>query len=77
VYKRQLEEGSPASTPATFVAGVFGDDTGELHIRQPVTAPDWLCLRLLVEGMPLNLMNGEIIEPVSYTHLDVYKRQLP
>ncbi len=57
-----LEEGSPASTPATFVAGVFGDDTGELHIRQPVTAPDWLCLRLLVEGMPLNLMNGEIIE---------------
>ena len=57
-----LEEGSPASTPATFVAGVYGDDTGELHIRQPVTAPDWLCLRLLVEGMPLNLMNGEIIE---------------
>ena len=57
-----LEEGSPASTPATFVAGVFGDDTGELHIRQPVTAPDWLCLRLLVEGMPLNLMNGETIE---------------
>ncbi len=57
-----LEEGSPASTPATFVAGVFGDDTGELHIRQPVTAPDWLCLRLLVEGMPLNLMNGEVIE---------------
>ncbi len=57
-----LEEGSPASTPATFVAGVFGDDTGELHIREPVTAPDWLCLRLLVEGMPLNLMNGEVIE---------------
>ena len=57
-----LEEGSPASTPATFVAGVFGDDTGELHIRQPVMAPDWLCLRLLVEGMPLNLMNGEVLE---------------
>ncbi len=57
-----LEEGSPASTPATFVAGVYGDDTGELHIRQPVTAPDWLCLRLLVEGMPLNLTNGEVLE---------------
>ena len=57
-----LEEGSPASTPATFVAGVFGDDTGELHIREPVAAPDWLCLRLLVEGMPLNLMNGELLE---------------
>jgi trehalose/maltose hydrolase-like predicted phosphorylase len=57
-----LEEGSPASTPATFVAGVFGDDTGELHIRQPVMAPDWLCVRLLVEGMPLTLTNGEIVE---------------
>jgi trehalose/maltose hydrolase-like predicted phosphorylase len=57
-----LEEGSPASTPATFVAGVYGDDTGELHIRQPVVAPDWLCLRLLVEGMPLTLTNGEVIE---------------
>jgi kojibiose phosphorylase len=57
-----LEEGSPASTPATFVAGVYGDDTGELHIRQPVTAPDWLCLRLLVEGMPLTLTNGEVVE---------------
>ncbi len=57
-----LEEGSAASTPATFVAGVYGDDTGELHIRQPVTAPDWLCLRLLVEGMPLNMANGEVLE---------------
>ncbi len=57
-----LEEGSPASTPATFVAGVYGDDTGDLHIRQPVTAPDWLCLRLLVEGMPLTLTNGEVVE---------------
>ncbi len=57
-----LEEGSAASTPATFVAGVFGDDTHEPVIRMPVTAPDWLCLRLLVEGMPLSLANGEVIE---------------
>jgi len=57
-----LEEGSAASTPATFVNGVYGDDTGELHIRQPVVAPDWLCLRLLVEGMPLILANGEVLE---------------
>ncbi|HMK93695.1 MAG TPA: hypothetical protein VK576_11915, partial [Thermoleophilia bacterium] len=34
-----LEEGSAASTPATFVNGVYGDDTGELQIRQPVVAP--------------------------------------
>jgi kojibiose phosphorylase len=57
-----LEEGSYASTPATLVAGVFGDDTGELHIRQPVPAPDWLCLRLVVDGMALNLANGEVLE---------------
>ncbi len=57
-----LEEGSPASTPATFVAGVYGDDTSDLHLRQPVTAPDWLCLRLLVEGMPLTLTNGAVVE---------------
>ena len=57
-----LEEGSFASTPATFVAGVYGDDTGEPRIRQPVPAPDWLCLRLIVDGMHLNLANGEMLE---------------
>ncbi len=36
-----LEEGSAAVTPATFVAGVFGDGTDEPRIRQPVPAPDW------------------------------------
>jgi trehalose/maltose hydrolase-like predicted phosphorylase len=57
-----LEEGSAASTPATFVAGVYGDGTGDPKIRQPVPAPDWLCLRLLVDGMHLNLANGEVLE---------------
>jgi kojibiose phosphorylase len=57
-----LEEGSAASTPATYVAGVFGDGTAEPRIRQPVPAPDWLCLRLLVHGTPLNLANGELLE---------------
>ena len=31
-----LEEGSAVSTPATFVAGVFGDGTDEPRFRQPV-----------------------------------------
>lgn len=57
-----LEEGSAASTPATFVAGVFGDGTADPPVRQPVPAPDWLCLRLSVDGMPLTLANGEIVE---------------
>ena len=57
-----LEEGSAASTPATFVAGVFGDGTREPRIREPVPAPDWLCLRLRVNGGLLTLANGEIVE---------------
>ena len=57
-----LEEGSAVSTPATFVAGVFGDGTAEPRIRQPVPAPDWLCLRLRVNGTPHSLSNGEILE---------------
>ena len=57
-----IEEGSAVSTPATFVAGVFGDGVAEPRIRQPVPAPDWLCLRLLVHGAALNVANGEILE---------------
>ena len=57
-----LEEGSRVSTPATFVAGVFGDGIGEPAFRQPVPAPDWTGLRLKVEGTPVTLANGEIVE---------------
>lgn len=57
-----LEEGSAASTPATFVAGVFGDDTAEPYIRTPVPAPDWLGLRLKIGATPLTLANGEILD---------------
>ena len=56
-----IEEGSAVSTPATLVAGVFGDGTGDPVFRQPVPAPDWTCLRLLVDGAQLTLANGEII----------------
>lgn len=57
-----VEEGSAVSTPATLVAGVFGDGTAEPRFRQPVPAPDWAGLRLLVDGLPLHLANGEILE---------------
>ncbi len=57
-----LAEGSAISTPATFVAGVYGDGTGDPAFRQPVPAPDWTGLRLLVAGSPLTLSNGEIID---------------
>ena len=57
-----LEEGSAVSTPATFVAGVFGDGTGNPPFRQPVPAPDWTGLRLMAAGSPVTLANGEIID---------------
>jgi len=57
-----LEEGSAVSTPATFVAGVFGDGTDEPRFRQPVPAPDWTGLRLRAWGSVVNLSNGELIE---------------
>ena len=57
-----LEEGSAVSTPATLVAGVYGDGTGEPRFRQPVAAPDWLGLRLKAGDMYLTLANGELLE---------------
>jgi kojibiose phosphorylase len=57
-----LEEGSAISTPATFVAGVFGDGTGDPAFRQPVPAPDWTGLRLMAAGSAVTLSNGEIID---------------
>ena len=57
-----LEEGSAVSTPATFVAGVFGDGTDEPRFRQPVPAPDWTGLRLKAWGSVVNLSNGELLE---------------
>ena len=57
-----LEEGSAVSTPATFVAGVYGDGTAEPRFRQPVPAPDWTGLRLLVQGSVFSLTNGELLE---------------
>ena len=57
-----LAEGSAISTPATLVAGVFGDGTGEPRFRQPVPAPDWLGLRLKIGDMRLTLSNGEVLD---------------
>lgn len=57
-----VEEGSAFSTPATLVAGVFGDGTGEPRFRQPVPAPDWTGLRLLVDGTPVHLAAGEVLD---------------
>ena len=57
-----LEEGSAVSTPATLVAGVYGDGTDDPPFRQPVPAPDWTGLRLVVDGRHMNLSTGELLE---------------
>jgi trehalose/maltose hydrolase-like predicted phosphorylase len=57
-----VEEGSAVSTPATFVAGVFGDGTDDPPFRQPVPAPDWTGLRLKVDGRHVNLSTGELMD---------------
>ena len=55
-----LAEGSPLSAPATFVAGVFDSD----HGASPglATVPDWTHLSVTVEGQPLRLDLGQILE---------------
>lgn len=56
-----LAEGSPLSAPATFIAGVF-DLLPPWHLPQLVTVPDWLRLRAVVNGSPIRLEDGEILE---------------
>ncbi|HEY8446243.1 MAG TPA: glycosyl hydrolase family 65 protein [Thermomicrobiales bacterium] len=60
-----LPEGSRLSAPATYVAGVFdtvsnGNPTNS--VPELVIAPDWTCLRISVEGSPLTLEAGHIVE---------------
>jgi trehalose/maltose hydrolase-like predicted phosphorylase len=57
-----LAEGSSLSSPATFLAGVF--DAGADSPASPalVVLPDWTQLRIFVEGVPLVLEAGEILE---------------
>jgi trehalose/maltose hydrolase-like predicted phosphorylase len=70
-----VEEGSAASTPATFLNGVFDaaseavaqvaatPDRQVIAAPTPelVVAPDWSRLRVLVEGAPLTLETAEVL----------------
>ena len=70
-----VEEGSAASTPATFLGGVFdaashqatqaASTPGRQIIAAPtpelVVAPDWSKLRVLVDGAPLTLETAEVL----------------
>lgn len=62
-----LEEGSAASNPQMFVAGVFNqpeapqDDVLEQPIPELVVTPDWSRIQILVDGQPLNMELCQLI----------------
>jgi kojibiose phosphorylase len=55
-----LAEGSALSTPATFVAGVFGSEAGSLPGLAPTA--DWTRLSAAIDGQPLRLDRGHNLE---------------
>src|SRR5687767_9030386 len=63
-----LEEGSPVSRPATFIAGIFNTpaqpQTADLEepIPEIVVVPNWSRLRISVEGQELRLDQAELLE---------------
>lgn len=63
-----VEEGHPASRPATFLAGVFNTPAApqaaelEEPIPELVVAPDWSALRISVGGVELRLDGCELLE---------------
>jgi len=69
VYKRQVLRGS-ANT------GLGGSSLGGLITLYTQLAAPGVFGRLLIESPSLFVANGKILKPVSYTHLDVYKRQV-
>ncbi len=56
-----LEEGYAWSRARTFVAGLFDLTTTEPPVPALVAGPDWVRLRLLIDGEPLDLESGRIV----------------
>jgi trehalose/maltose hydrolase-like predicted phosphorylase len=57
-----VEEGIAASRPATFIAGVYDAPPGDDETPTLYVAPNWLNVRLSVEGEPLLLTEESILE---------------
>ena len=56
--RASLEEGSPLTAPATFLAGIFDRGSTPETRAVLVAAPNWLGLRTTVEGQRLQLDHG-------------------
>jgi trehalose/maltose hydrolase-like predicted phosphorylase len=60
--RASLAEGSPLSSPATFAAGVFTTPRTPGAVPQLMILPDWTGVRLWVEGHPLGIQEGQVLE---------------
>ncbi|MGE5592839.1 MAG: glycoside hydrolase family 65 protein [Betaproteobacteria bacterium] len=54
------EEGHPASSPATFIAGVFDAPPG--GVPELVVAPNWLCMRVFIDGEEYSMASGKLLD---------------
>jgi kojibiose phosphorylase len=55
-----LDEGSPLSAPATYVAGVFEAAPGST-MPQLLALPDWAHLEAAIDGKPMTMSEGEVL----------------
>jgi trehalose/maltose hydrolase-like predicted phosphorylase len=57
-----LAEGSPLSSPATFVAGIFEQLNAPGSVPELMLLPDWTGVRIWIDNQPLSMQNGEVLE---------------
>jgi kojibiose phosphorylase len=60
--RASLPEGSDASRPGTFLAGVYRCPGEPESVPELVAGPDWLRLRVTVEGAALRLDHGQVLD---------------
>jgi len=56
-----LAERASSSSPVTYLAGVYAGTGGVGGVLKLAELPDWTHLRVLVEGVPLSLESGTIL----------------
>lgn len=59
--RASLAEGSRLSAPATFAAGIFTQPDG-VTIPELMVLPDWTGVRIWIEGQPLSMQEGQVLE---------------
>jgi len=60
--RASLAEASALSVPGTFVAGIFTHPTGPGAVPQLMVLPDWAAVRIWIEGRPLDMGEGQVLE---------------